>query len=206
MYQLQTTNSHNPFAKFAHNDFHGAPSRDQSTLMALVTEALQNGLFYTTDMFAFVTESMKELLPADNFIDKEYLKKSMRTEHGPLGMDIYHCRKAVEKIIKDTNNRTALNALLRDGKVTIDKAIRGKISVGGKNFSSVTPVTILKSDGSIIFRATGRGHKREYEFTMGANDTRLLQMLTPRVKDKTVTTAEGDSEGSNGVFLSLIHI
>lgn len=188
MYQLQTSHRNNPFFQFAHNDFHGAPTRDQSRLITHVFEALNKGLFYNTDMYAFITEAMQDVLPADNFIDDEYLKKSIRTEHGPLGTDIYNCRKAVESIIEDTNNRKVLSALMRDGKIVVGKKIKGKISVGSKNFTTITPTTINEMNGTIHFHAIGRGHKNTYQFTMGANSTQLLKMITPKVKDKVVQT------------------
>tara|TARA_R110001583_G_scaffold194632_3_gene366017 strand:+ start:2610 stop:3254 length:645 start_codon:yes stop_codon:yes gene_type:complete len=192
MYQLQCSFRVNPFAQFAQNDFHGAPTRDQDRLMRHVFDALHKGIFYNSDMYDFITQEMKDVLPEDNFIDAEYLQKNIRTEHGPFGTDIYKCRNAVECIIEGTNNRQSLEALIRDGKITIGKAIKGKINIGGKNFSSIYPASINKESGTVHFHATGRGHKHVYQFTIGANDTRLLKMITSKVKDKVLQTTLTD--------------
>lgn len=193
MYQLQSSHKANPFSQFAMTDFHGAPTRDQARLMQHVFEALQKGIFYTSDMSAYIIGEMKDVLPKDNFITPEYLKKGMTSEGGPFGMDIYRCRNAVETILEYSVNRQSLKALMRDNKIAIGKKIKGKIRIGDKNFTTLTPVEINEGTGEIRMMCSGRGFRAHYTATLGANETRLLQMLTTEVKDKTISSesAEG---------------
>ena len=186
MYALQTNYKTDPFSKFAMVDFHGAPTRDQAQLMLHVSEGLKQGIFYTSDMDVYVTQQMKDVLPEDNFITPEYLKKSMITEGGPFGMDIYRCRKAIETIMETSANRQSLQALVRDNKVVIGKKIKGKITIGGKKFSTLTPLEINDATGEVRVACSGRGFRTRYSATLGANETRFLQILTTEVKDNTI--------------------
>jgi len=200
MYQIQVIKHQDPFAKFARQDFHGAPTRDQSILMKHVYDALMKGIFYNREMDDYIIDKMTDMLPKDIFMTPEYLAKAIRTEGGPFGYDVYICRKAVESIINTAANREALNALVRDKKIILNEKIKGKIRIGGKNFTSITPVGLSKIDGQITFYCVGRGMKNKYNAMIGANDTRLLALLTDDVNDKTIQV----SDSGNGITTTTI--
>lgn len=190
MYTIQTNYRTNPFSQFIQTDFHGAPTFYQAMLMNSVEKALNKGLFYTTDVFAFVTHDMKYHLPEDNFITPEYLARPTCSEHGPFGMDIYHCRITVESLMKTAANKKALSALMRDGVISVGKKLKGKFSIGLKTYSSITPESIDTEMGEVTYVCTGRGIKGKYILTTGANDTRILSQLSKNVVDKTLLKNE----------------
>ena len=87
------------------------PDDSQKFIMGLVEESLNNGLFYTKDVFAQVEEKIKNILPLD------YKREMNQVENGVLGMEVYYARKTVETIRDFNNANEVLNNLqLTEGK------------------------------------------------------------------------------------------
>jgi hypothetical protein len=104
-----TKNSHNRWIKCESKEF--LPDESQRYIMDLVEESLNNGLFYSRDIFAQVEEKIKNILPSD------YQRETDRVEGGVLGMEIYYARKAVETIKEFNKANEVLNNLeLTEGK------------------------------------------------------------------------------------------
>jgi hypothetical protein len=197
MYSLQCIKRNNPFAILSMDDVHAAPTRDQKMMMDAVAAGLAKGLFYTRELQAFIEKEIAEELPSDMFMDEEYLQRSIQTEGGPLGMDIYYCRQAVESIIQKNVNRLTLKALIKDGHIKIGAKLKGKLYASPKTFTTSTVESFNCSDGSITFLGTGRGYRGSYRFTLGANDTRVVSLIDKSIQDS------GMKEEKNGDFRTI---
>jgi hypothetical protein len=104
-----TSGSYNRWIKCESKEF--LPDESQRFIMDLVEESLNNGLFYTKDVFAQVENKMKNILPLD------YQRETDQVKGGVLGMEIYYARHAVEAIKKQNEANEVLNSLqLTEGK------------------------------------------------------------------------------------------
>jgi late competence protein required for DNA uptake (superfamily II DNA/RNA helicase) len=178
MYQLQCENHRQAFAIYSMDDVHAAPTKDQKMLMDAVADALGEGIFYTNDMQAYVEEQLKDVLPADKFITEAYKAKSIRTEGGPFGMDIYYCRKVMEQIIQKDHNRDILKVMLRDNMIAVGSTFKGELRVGSKRFTTVVIESINKRTGSVTLICSGRGHRGKYRATIGVSETRFMKLVS----------------------------
>ena len=87
------------------------PDDSQNFLMDLVAESLDQGLFYSRDIFGYVENKMKDILPFD------YQREIDQVENGVLGMEVYYARQAVEAMREQNKVNEVLNKLqLTEGK------------------------------------------------------------------------------------------
>ncbi|AOU98254.1 hypothetical protein BI364_10040 [Acidihalobacter yilgarnensis] len=125
-------------------------------LMAVITEALDEGLFYTTDVFSYVEKRMGETFAYPN--DPEL--KSV--ENGIRGMEVYYARRCVEQWRADTRNEVAAATL----NVRVGQKYRN-LQLGSQRFSSGV-ITARFPKGQVKLLLTKRGSKHRYEATVGA--------------------------------------
>jgi hypothetical protein len=150
----QTSNkSYERWIKCESKDF--IPNESQRYIMNLVSESLDQGLFYTRDVFTYVESKMKEILPVD------YQREIGEVENGVLGMEVYYARQAVEAIKQQNKANDILNNL----KLTEGKDLGTLKFNDGSTFHQVKINNIIDSQN---INCTGIRGKKNYEINMSS--------------------------------------
>lgn len=183
MYQIICKKLNNPFHAMKFHDWHGAPTYNQMRLMNAIENGLISGIFYSSDMYDFVKNELKDILSDDVFLDM--LNGTNKNENGAFGMDIYYARITVESVLRLNANKKTLNTLISLGLVNIGSSFKN-LRYGTHKFSTSIVSSINNELGIIDFLAKKRGTKNQFTFKIGANDTKFLSSITEKVKDNTV--------------------
>jgi hypothetical protein len=150
----QTSNkSYVRWIKCESKDF--LPDESQKYIMNLVSESLDQGLFYNRDVFTHVENKIKNILPVD------YQREIDQVEGGVLGMEIYYARKAVEAIKK----RNKANDILNNLELTEGKWIGTLKFNDGTTIHKVKINSIIDSENINCLGVRG---SKEVEFTVTA--------------------------------------
>lgn len=191
-YQLQGRGNRTNFGKFMNINFHGAPTYSQTLLMNAVGKALDAELTYTSDVFAFVVKELGDLL--SNEVLSAGKDRSISTENGDFGMDIYYCRQTIETLLKRQANKAAMAHwnLVPGNKIK-------SFNYGTHKFATMTLLDTDDAEGTYTFECTKRGTKSRWTLSLPANEAcfaaHMKKTELPHLKIRTengITTAVYD--------------
>jgi hypothetical protein len=163
MYQLQTHKDHRGTSAFNHLSVNNpsVPCEHEAMLFTAVKGALDAGLHYTTDVYAYVVKEM------DSVLSQELLQSGKdRLEHGHFGMDIYYMRyNVVEPMVSLSLNQAAMK------KLNISVGYQVKNFTYGKHKFSTTTITIVNQEnGTYGFTSSKRGTRTTWTGVVEANN------------------------------------
>lgn len=170
MYQLQTHKSHRGTSAFNHLSVNrsSVPSEHEAMLFAAVKGALDAGLHYTTDVYAYVVNEMASVL------SPELLQSGKdRVEHGHFGMDIYYMRyDVVEPMVSLSLNQAAMKKL----NLRVGDKVKGFTS-GRHKFSTTTITFVNQEDGTYGFISSKRGTRSTWAGVIEANNPDFIRAV-----------------------------
>jgi len=195
MYEIQynkiTRGCSKPFSNVNFVD-HYVPNRSETLMINAVTDGLMRGIFYTSDLNMFIRDRLK------NELSEELISQGIqKVEFGHFGMDVYHCRQAVEYNLTCTANINALKKLTTSDLINVGAKFTN-IQYSNSRFSTIKVTEINNKDGLIIFEGSKRGTRNKWGFGLGANDRRLLSQLSAGLSENKMTLCNKD-EG-RGLF------
>ncbi len=163
MYQLQThkdTRGNNAFNHLSSTS-QSVPNEHEAMLFAAVKGALDAGLHYTTDVYAYVIKEMASVL------SPELLQSGKdRVEHGHFGMDIYRMRyDVVEPMVSLSLNKTAMENL----NLNVGDKIKGFTS-GRHKFSTTTITSVNQESGTYGLISKKRGTRATWAGVVEASN------------------------------------
>lgn len=149
---------------------HFVPTYHQLRLYnAVFTAVIEQELTYNDEIYQFVIKELGDLLTPDLLARNS---KTMRTERGFFGMEVY-CMSAIVKSHESVRcNRDAL-LLLKQRGLKVGMTLKGPFKRSLETFSSVQVVGINELDGWITMHGKKRGSKNKWEFSVGASCYRL---------------------------------
>lgn len=162
------------FRQWGFADAHFVPSYQQWRLYRAVAKALEQGLFYTSEIYAFVVREMSDLVN-DELL--ELNSERMPVVHGRFGSEIYAMKDVVNNHAFFSGNREALITLKAKYGFGIGKEVKGPFERGGATYSSFVVTAIDEIRGMISVVAKKRGSRNKWTFTMGAGCERLASLF-----------------------------
>ncbi len=131
------------------------PDGHMQRLMDAVAEAIDGGLFYTSDVFDAVAKSLGDYFEYPN--DPEI----RRVEGGVRGMEVYYARGALNARRERAANREAVKLFAVGQKLK-------ELRFGVSRYSTGEVVGVFRESGEVKLHLTKRGSRNRWEITVGA--------------------------------------
>lgn len=176
LYPLPDTsiNSGENFRLWTFADTHFVPTYHQWRLHRAAKKALDQGLFYFSDVYALVVREMRDLV-SEELLALNHTR--MAVEYGRFGSEIFRMWDIVKAHAETELNTRVLKDLKSRHNFRIGMKIKGPFNWGSDTFSSLVVAGIRELEGIVRMEAKKRGSRNTWTFSLGAAHERMLSHM-----------------------------
>ena len=140
------------------------PDADEQRLIDAVAAAVDSGLFYSDEVFTHVAAALGDWLPP-NAGGPDDMTRSIRTERGDNGMEVYYARRVLDRTRKLARDREIIDHLTIGQEF---KNLSFVVNYKRRKYTRGIVSALDRQHGTVSLAVIGRGRGANGIMTMGA--------------------------------------